>query len=198
MIPVCNLLCSMKFIKDLIVRFSWVELLYAFEYLLMSAISFIPKNGFILGVPVQKLLATCLEPHAKLWYRFDYSVCSKRVELFYPEIRKYYPNLKDGSLQPGYSGIRPKLSGPRQSPTDFLIQVISCTLLMAELRHSMFFNQNKIPRHLNSHKKCSLPWSGWNFYSIIRVSWMWPVCCVCLHNNILLLAATNFTHFHFD
>ncbi|KAF3441362.1 hypothetical protein FNV43_RR15276 [Rhamnella rubrinervis] len=54
--------------------------------------------------------------------KFEYSVCSKRVELFCPEIRKYYPNLKDGSLQPGYSGIRPKLSGPQQSPTDFLIQ----------------------------------------------------------------------------
>ncbi|GMY19954.1 L-2-hydroxyglutarate dehydrogenase, mitochondrial isoform X1 [Fagus crenata] len=54
--------------------------------------------------------------------RFDYSVCANRAKQFYPEIRKYYPNLKDGSLEPGYAGIRPKLSGPRQSPVDFLIQ----------------------------------------------------------------------------
>ncbi|XP_045789970.1 L-2-hydroxyglutarate dehydrogenase, mitochondrial [Trifolium pratense] len=53
---------------------------------------------------------------------FDYSVNANRAEKFYPEIRKYYPNLKDGSLEPGYSGIRPKLSGPYQSPVDFVIQ----------------------------------------------------------------------------
>ncbi|KAF8398153.1 hypothetical protein HHK36_017079 [Tetracentron sinense] len=54
--------------------------------------------------------------------KFDYSVSVKRVEKFYPEIRRYYPTLKDGSLEPGYAGIRPKLSGPRQSPVDFVIQ----------------------------------------------------------------------------
>ncbi|KAL5079367.1 hypothetical protein RYX36_007788 [Vicia faba] len=54
--------------------------------------------------------------------KFDYSVHANRAEKFYPEIRKYYPNLKDGSLEPGYSGIRPKLSGPCQSPVDFVIQ----------------------------------------------------------------------------
>ncbi|KAI9093721.1 hypothetical protein K1719_027170 [Acacia pycnantha] len=54
--------------------------------------------------------------------KFDYSVPAKRAERFYPEIRKYYPNLKDGSLEPGYSGIRPKLSGPHQPPIDFVIQ----------------------------------------------------------------------------
>ncbi|CAM8940672.1 unnamed protein product [Rhodiola kirilowii] len=54
--------------------------------------------------------------------RFDYSVRADRAEKFYPEVRKYYPNLMDGSLEPGYSGIRPKLSGPNKTPTDFLIQ----------------------------------------------------------------------------
>lgn len=55
--------------------------------------------------------------------RFDYTVHGDRKKRFYPEIRKYYPNLKDGSLEPGYAGIRPKLSGPKQPPTDFVIQV---------------------------------------------------------------------------
>lgn len=59
-------------------------------------------------------------------FRFDYRVNPQRAEKFYPEIRKYYPDLKDGSLEPGYSGIRPKLSGPKQSPADFVIQVIFC------------------------------------------------------------------------
>ncbi|KAK1292568.1 Somatic embryogenesis receptor kinase 1 [Acorus calamus] len=54
--------------------------------------------------------------------RFDYTVDAGRMEKFYPQIRKYYPNLKDGSLEPGYAGIRPKLSGPKQPPADFLIQ----------------------------------------------------------------------------
>ncbi|KAI3926876.1 hypothetical protein MKX01_032791 [Papaver californicum] len=54
--------------------------------------------------------------------KFDYSVSAKRVEFFYPEIRKYYPNLVDGSLEAGYAGLRPKLSGPGQAPVDFVIQ----------------------------------------------------------------------------
>ncbi|XP_020114337.1 L-2-hydroxyglutarate dehydrogenase, mitochondrial [Ananas comosus] len=54
--------------------------------------------------------------------RYDYYVNSDRASKFYQVIRKYFPNLKDGSLEPGYSGIRPKLSGPQQPPSDFLIQ----------------------------------------------------------------------------
>lgn len=57
--------------------------------------------------------------------RYDYSVCADRAKKFYPEIRKYYPALKDESLEPGYAGIRPKLSGPKQASVDFLIQVFS-------------------------------------------------------------------------
>ncbi|CAL5422931.1 unnamed protein product [Camellia sinensis] len=54
--------------------------------------------------------------------KFDYSLRTDRVNRFYPEIRKYYPSLKDGSLEPGYTGIRPKLSGPKQGSVDFVIQ----------------------------------------------------------------------------
>ncbi|KAJ8534230.1 hypothetical protein K7X08_007554 [Anisodus acutangulus] len=53
---------------------------------------------------------------------FDYSVHEDRAKQFYPAIRKYYPGLKDGSLEPGYAGIRPKLSGPEEGPTDFVVQ----------------------------------------------------------------------------
>ncbi|KAK9122536.1 hypothetical protein Sjap_012138 [Stephania japonica] len=59
---------------------------------------------------------------SKFLNKFDYSVNVDLAQKFYSEIRRYYPNLKDGSLEPGYAGIRPKLCGPGQSPTDFVIQ----------------------------------------------------------------------------
>ncbi len=51
-------------------------------------------------------------------YRFDES----RVAAFYSAIRRYYPDLPDGALRPGYTGIRPKLSGKGLPATDFAIQ----------------------------------------------------------------------------
>jgi L-2-hydroxyglutarate oxidase LhgO len=52
----------------------------------------------------------------------DYRVDPSRADRFYGEIRKYWPALADGSLQPAYSGIRPKLSGPGEPNADFVIQ----------------------------------------------------------------------------
>jgi L-2-hydroxyglutarate oxidase LhgO len=54
--------------------------------------------------------------------RTDYAVDPKRAERFYASIRRYWPALPDGSLMPGYSGMRPKISGPTQPAADFLIQ----------------------------------------------------------------------------
>ncbi|MBX9872076.1 MAG: FAD-dependent oxidoreductase, partial [Burkholderiaceae bacterium] len=34
----------------------------------------------------------------------------------------YWPGLPEGALQPGYAGIRPKISGPGEAARDFLIQ----------------------------------------------------------------------------
>lgn len=50
-------------------------------------------------------------------YTFDYS----REPLFYEAIRRYYPGLKDGALSPAYTGIRPKISGPKEPAADFRI-----------------------------------------------------------------------------
>ncbi|MFU0505951.1 NAD(P)/FAD-dependent oxidoreductase [Pseudaminobacter sp. NGMCC 1.201702] len=50
----------------------------------------------------------------------DYRVDPLRADHFYGEIRKYWLHLADGSLQPAYCGIRPKLSG--QANADFMIQ----------------------------------------------------------------------------
>ncbi len=54
--------------------------------------------------------------------RIDYSFRTSLSEKFYQSIRRYYPDLKDDSLQPGYTGIRPKLHGPGTPAADFVIQ----------------------------------------------------------------------------
>lgn len=46
----------------------------------------------------------------------------RRCEGFYAEVNKYWPALKQGSLIPGYAGIRPKISGPGEESADFVIQ----------------------------------------------------------------------------
>jgi L-2-hydroxyglutarate oxidase LhgO len=51
----------------------------------------------------------------------DYTFDHTREPLFYEAIRNYYPGLKDGQLQPGYTGIRPKVSGPGEPAADFVI-----------------------------------------------------------------------------
>lgn len=51
----------------------------------------------------------------------DYRVETSRADGFYQAIRRYWPGLPDNSLQPAYSGIRPKISGPTEPPADFLI-----------------------------------------------------------------------------
>ncbi|WP_374469686.1 FAD-dependent oxidoreductase [Phenylobacterium sp.] len=42
----------------------------------------------------------------------DYRVDPRRAQRFYSAVRSYWPGLPDGALQPGYAGVRPKLSGP--------------------------------------------------------------------------------------
>ncbi len=50
-----------------------------------------------------------------------YDVNPKRAEGFTEAIRRYWPTLPDNALAPGYSGIRPKLSGPNDPAPDFRI-----------------------------------------------------------------------------
>jgi L-2-hydroxyglutarate oxidase LhgO len=52
----------------------------------------------------------------------DYTVDPARANSFYAAVRKYWPDLKNGALQPGYAGIRPKIT-PRGAPAqDFVVQ----------------------------------------------------------------------------
>ncbi len=52
----------------------------------------------------------------------NYDVDPARADAFYSAVRAYYPDLPDGSIQPGYSGIRPKLQAPGEAARDFLVQ----------------------------------------------------------------------------
>jgi L-2-hydroxyglutarate oxidase LhgO len=52
----------------------------------------------------------------------DYRVDPARAERFYGAIRRYWPALADGTLAPGYAGIRPKTAGPGAPAQDFLVQ----------------------------------------------------------------------------
>ena len=51
----------------------------------------------------------------------EYGVEPRRAERFYAAIRTYWPDLRDGALQPAYAGIRPKITGPSEAAADFRI-----------------------------------------------------------------------------
>lgn len=53
--------------------------------------------------------------------REEYDVDIRRADGFYAAIRRYWPGLPDGALTPGYSGIRPKISGPDEPAADFVV-----------------------------------------------------------------------------
>jgi hypothetical protein len=89
------------------------------DFLISSFVYILPSFPFKKTCWFGSLTWATIDP------RFDYSVNANHAEKFYPEIRKYDMNLKDGSLEPVYLGNRPKLSGPYQSLVDFVIQVIS-------------------------------------------------------------------------
>jgi len=51
-----------------------------------------------------------------------YDVDPGRACEFHESIRTYWPGLRDGALQPGYAGVRPKLVGPGGGSADFVIE----------------------------------------------------------------------------
>lgn len=52
----------------------------------------------------------------------DYAVDSQRTDIFRKSIKKYWTGLPDGGLEPDYSGIRAKITGPDEKAADFMIQ----------------------------------------------------------------------------
>jgi L-2-hydroxyglutarate oxidase LhgO len=51
----------------------------------------------------------------------DYTVAPERADAFYAEVRRYWPQLPDGTLLPAYAGIRPKPHAPGEAAKDFLV-----------------------------------------------------------------------------
>ena len=91
-----------------------------------------PFSRLIYPVPVPGGLGTHLTldlagnarfgPDIEWVDKIDYSVDPRRALNFYASIRRYWPGLRDGSLHPSYSGIRPKIVPPNVAHQDFLIQ----------------------------------------------------------------------------
>ncbi len=52
----------------------------------------------------------------------DFGVDEGRADAFYSAIRRYWPNLPDDVLMPGYAGMRPKLTPKGTAAADFQIQ----------------------------------------------------------------------------
>jgi L-2-hydroxyglutarate oxidase LhgO len=51
-----------------------------------------------------------------------YEVDPRRSDSFYAAIRRYWPDLRDDSLRPGFAGIRTKIKPQGQAAGDFVIQ----------------------------------------------------------------------------
>lgn len=51
----------------------------------------------------------------------DYAVDPARRAAFEADVRRYWPALPEGALQPAYTGVRPKLAGPGAPAADFVI-----------------------------------------------------------------------------
>jgi L-2-hydroxyglutarate oxidase LhgO len=91
-----------------------------------------PFTRLIYPVPVPGGLGTHLTidlggqarfgPDVEWVDNLDYEVNPRRGDSFYAAIRRYWPDLKDGVLAPGYSGIRPKIVPPGAPGQDFVIQ----------------------------------------------------------------------------
>ena len=52
----------------------------------------------------------------------DMQVDAARGAAFYGAVRRYWPGLRDGALQPGYAGMRAKIHAPQAPAADFVIQ----------------------------------------------------------------------------
>jgi L-2-hydroxyglutarate oxidase LhgO len=82
----------------------------------------VPVDGGI-GIHVTLDLAGQMRfgPDVEWIERENYDVDPSRADAFYERIRSYWPTIPEGSLQPAYAGVRPKLTGPGEPTADFMI-----------------------------------------------------------------------------
>ncbi|WP_294539540.1 NAD(P)/FAD-dependent oxidoreductase [uncultured Rhodoblastus sp.] len=95
-----------------------------------------PFSRLIYPVPVPGGLGTHLTidllgqarfgPDVEWVDKIDYSVDPARALEFYASIRRFWPDIKDGQLQPAYAGIRPKIVPKEIGRQDFVVQGREC------------------------------------------------------------------------
>lgn len=61
-------------------------------------------------------------PDVEWIQEIGYDVDAQRCASFYAAIREYWPDLRDGALEPAYAGIRPKLVPAGSKAADFVIE----------------------------------------------------------------------------
>jgi L-2-hydroxyglutarate oxidase LhgO len=83
----------------------------------------VPEDGG-LGVHLTLDLAgqARFGPDVEWVEEIDYTVDPARADKFYAAVRRYWPDLPDGSLLPDYAGMRPKITKPGEGAGDFIIQ----------------------------------------------------------------------------
>jgi L-2-hydroxyglutarate oxidase LhgO len=79
------------------------------------------KAGLGIHVTLDTAGAARFGPDVSWIDRIDYAFDETRRGLFAQSIRRYYPSLEESRLQPAYTGIRPKISGPDEPAADFRI-----------------------------------------------------------------------------
>ena len=82
----------------------------------------VPGEGLGIHFTVDMAQRARFGPDSEPVAKVDYAVDPARAEAFYTAVRRYYPDLADGALQPAYAGIRPRLNRPGAPPGDFVIQ----------------------------------------------------------------------------
>ena len=91
-----------------------------------------PFRHLVYPVPVPGGLGTHLTidlagrarfgPDVQWTDRVDYSFDESRAPAFYQSIRRYYPGLPDGTLAPGFTGVRAKIAPAGAPAPDFQVQ----------------------------------------------------------------------------
>jgi L-2-hydroxyglutarate oxidase LhgO len=81
-----------------------------------------PPSGLGVHITVDLAGQARFGPDVEWISEVDYTVDPARGDAFYAAIRTYWPGLRDGALQPGYAGVRPKISGPNEPAVDFVVQ----------------------------------------------------------------------------
>ena len=83
-----------------------------------------PSNGAGLGIHATIDLGGQVKfgPDVEYVAGANFEVNAGALPAYYRAIRRYFPGLKSGSLNPSYAGIRPKIQAPGEPAADFLIR----------------------------------------------------------------------------